>query len=244
MFEVLVLVTTFTATVPYLLSTAAQIHWLASGQGHRVSRARLVRDAVLAAVAAAFSLRLVAGSGHAAVYQGVLFLFAGVLVYAWMSARNRRKAASAGTRPVGRSPIGRIPGTGGASGALHGHSWHVQEVVPVNRPVRCADRVVLAVLMALVAVLGTRAGATAVTPPGPDRPPASVPAEPAGEAPQDTSVTQQPPPARAEGRTARACAPTEDGPAGEAAPGPYVSGVAVSAAPPRAPAMRSVVLRC
>lgn len=92
-FEILVLITTFTATVPYLLSTAAQIHYLASGQAHRVDRARLVRDGVLASVAAAFSLWLVAGSGYAAVYQGVLFLFAGVLVYAWMSARNRRTAA-------------------------------------------------------------------------------------------------------------------------------------------------------
>ncbi|MDI9882999.1 hypothetical protein QMZ92_00920 [Streptomyces sp. HNM0645] len=114
----------------------------------------------------------------------------------------------------------------------------------MNRPVRCADRVVLAVLMALVAVLGTRAGATAVTPPGADRPPASVPADPAGEAPQDTSVTEQPPPARAEGRTARACAPTGDGTAGDGAPGPYPRGVAVSAAPPPPPATRSVVLRC
>ncbi|MGI5358361.1 amino acid permease [Streptomyces sp. CA-252508] len=89
-FEILVLVTTFTATVPYLLSTAAQIYFLASGRADRVDRPRLVRDAVLAAVAFAFSMWLVAGSGYAAVYQGVLFLFAGVLVYAWMSARKNR----------------------------------------------------------------------------------------------------------------------------------------------------------
>ncbi|GGU23649.1 amino acid permease [Streptomyces lavendofoliae] len=89
-FEILVLVTTFTATVPYLLSTAAQIYFLASGRGDRVHRPRLVRDAVLAVVAFAFSMWLVAGSGYAAVYQGVLFLFAGVLVYAWMSARKQR----------------------------------------------------------------------------------------------------------------------------------------------------------
>ncbi|TLQ42777.1 hypothetical protein [Streptomyces marianii] len=114
----------------------------------------------------------------------------------------------------------------------------------MNRPVRCADRVVLAVLMALVAVLGTRAGATAVTPPGADRPPASVPADPAGEAPQDTSVTEQPSPARAQGRTVRGCASTGDGTAGGGAPGPYPRGVAVSAAPPPPPATRSVVLRC
>ncbi|MFF3286305.1 amino acid permease [Streptomyces sp. NPDC003023] len=91
-FEILVLVTTFTATVPYLLATAAQIYYLLSGQAHRVHRGRLVRDAVLAFAAFAFSMWLVAGSGYAAVYQGVLFLFAGVLVYAWMSARRTRAA--------------------------------------------------------------------------------------------------------------------------------------------------------
>ncbi|WP_217253974.1 amino acid permease [Streptomyces sp. AC602_WCS936] len=89
-FEILVLVTTFTATVPYLLATAAQLFHLLSGQGEKVNRGRLVRDGVIAAVAAGFSLWLVAGAGYAAVYQGVLFLFAGVLVYAVMAARRRR----------------------------------------------------------------------------------------------------------------------------------------------------------
>ncbi|MFJ8189275.1 amino acid permease [Streptomyces sp. NPDC096094] len=92
-FEVLVLVTTFAATVPYLLATAAQIFHLVSGQGAKVDRVRLVRDGVIAAVAAGFSLWLVAGAGYAAVYQGVLFLFAGVLVYAVMAARRRRAEA-------------------------------------------------------------------------------------------------------------------------------------------------------
>ncbi|MFE6836969.1 amino acid permease [Streptomyces sp. NPDC057705] len=93
-FEVLVLVTTFTATVPYLLSTAAQIYFLASGRSERVRPGRLVRDAVLACLAFAFSMWLVAGSGYAAVYQGVLFLFAGVLVYAVMAARRQRATDS------------------------------------------------------------------------------------------------------------------------------------------------------
>ncbi|HZG05579.1 MAG TPA: amino acid permease [Streptomyces sp.] len=91
-FEILVLVTTFTATVPYLLATAAQIFHLLSGRRERVDRARLVRDAAVAAVAAAFSIWLVAGAGYAAVYQGVLFLFAGVIVYAVMAARRQRTA--------------------------------------------------------------------------------------------------------------------------------------------------------
>ncbi|MFI2609221.1 amino acid permease [Kitasatospora sp. NPDC018619] len=88
-FEILVLVTTFTATVPYLLSTAAQLYWLVRGAGEKVDRGRLVRDAVLGLGAFAFSLWLVAGAGYAAVYQGVLFLFAGVLVYVWMAGRRR-----------------------------------------------------------------------------------------------------------------------------------------------------------
>ncbi|MFD7839544.1 amino acid permease [Streptomyces sp. NPDC059761] len=92
-FEILVLVTTFTATVPYLLSTAAQIYFLLSGQSERVHRGRLVRDGILAGLAFGFSMWLVAGSGYAAVYQGVLFLFAGVLVYAAMSARKHRATA-------------------------------------------------------------------------------------------------------------------------------------------------------
>ncbi|RSS78296.1 amino acid permease [Streptomyces sp. WAC06614] len=92
-FEVLVLVTTFTATVPYLLATAAQIYFLASGRADRVHRGRLVRDAVVSVLAFGFSLWLVAGSGYAAVYQGVLFLFAGVLLHALMAARRQRRAA-------------------------------------------------------------------------------------------------------------------------------------------------------
>ncbi|MEI5097601.1 amino acid permease [Streptomyces sp. PmtG] len=100
-FEVLVLVTTFTATVPYLLAAAAQIYFLASGRHDRVNRGRLVRDSVLAGLGFGFSLWLVAGAGYAAVYQGVLFLFAGVLVYAWMAARKQRAATQ---DPAGESP--------------------------------------------------------------------------------------------------------------------------------------------
>ncbi|MFC9585550.1 amino acid permease [Streptomyces yangpuensis] len=92
-FEILVLITTFTATVPYLLSTAAQIYFLLSGQGERVRRGRLVRDGALAVLAFGFSMWLAAGSGYAAVYQGVLFLFAGVAVHAAMAARRQRSAA-------------------------------------------------------------------------------------------------------------------------------------------------------
>ncbi|NLU66070.1 amino acid permease [Streptomyces sp. HNM0574] len=95
-FNSLVLVTTFTATVPYLLATAAQLYFLASGRRDKVSAGRLARDGVLAVAAFGFSLWLVAGAGYEAVYQGVLFLFAGVLVYVGIAARRDRAARGAG----------------------------------------------------------------------------------------------------------------------------------------------------
>ncbi|MEU6574222.1 amino acid permease [Streptomyces sp. NPDC046805] len=88
-FDSLILITTFTATVPYLLAAAAQIFHLVSGRRDQVDRARLIRDSVIAAIAAGFSLWLVAGAGYAAVYQGVLFLFVGVVIYAVMAARRQ-----------------------------------------------------------------------------------------------------------------------------------------------------------
>ncbi|MFH9859616.1 APC family permease [Streptomyces sp. NPDC017202] len=86
-FRVLVLITTFTGCVPYLLSAAAQLYWLARGTRERVRPAGLARDLVVAALSFAFSFWLIAGAGYAAVYQGVLFLFAGIPVYVWLRGR-------------------------------------------------------------------------------------------------------------------------------------------------------------
>jgi basic amino acid/polyamine antiporter, APA family len=90
-FNVLVLITTFSATVPYLLAAAAQLYWLVRGGRDRVNPGRFARDVILALGAFAFSMWLVAGAGYAAVYQGVLFLFAGVLVFVWMKGRTAAK---------------------------------------------------------------------------------------------------------------------------------------------------------
>lgn len=88
-FRVLVLITTFTGCVPYLLSAAAQLYWLARGTRERVRPAGLVRDLIVAALSFAFSFWLIAGAGYAAVYQGVLFLFAGIPVYVWLRGTRR-----------------------------------------------------------------------------------------------------------------------------------------------------------
>ncbi|WP_338895433.1 amino acid permease [Streptomyces sp. TG1A-60] len=97
-FRVLVLITTFTGCVPYLLSAAAQLYWLARGTRERVRPAGLVRDLIVAALSFVFSFWLIAGAGYAAVYQGVLFLFAGIPVYVWLRGRQENPGApEAGT---------------------------------------------------------------------------------------------------------------------------------------------------
>ncbi|MFJ9419032.1 amino acid permease [Streptomyces sp. NPDC101227] len=106
-FEILVLITTFSATVPYLLAAGAQIYFLLSGRRDKVRPARFARDLTLALVAFGFTFWLVAGAGYAAIYQGVLFLFAGILVYAVMAARRAGRgrggeaAADAGAGAAG-----------------------------------------------------------------------------------------------------------------------------------------------
>ncbi|MFK0291211.1 amino acid permease [Streptomyces sp. NPDC090442] len=86
-FETLVLITTFSATVPYLLAAAAQIYFLFTDRRDRVRPGRFVRDLTIALAAFGFTFWLVAGAGYQAIYQGVLFLFAGILVYALLAAR-------------------------------------------------------------------------------------------------------------------------------------------------------------
>ncbi|MEV4432491.1 amino acid permease [Streptomyces sp. NPDC049585] len=103
-FEILVLVTTFSATVPYLLSTAAQVYFLLTGARDKVHPGRMTRDMLLALGGFGFSFWLVAGAGYAAVYQGTLFLFAGILVYVWLAAR--RKAAAAGEQAAAEPAAG------------------------------------------------------------------------------------------------------------------------------------------
>ncbi|MEV4229737.1 amino acid permease [Streptomyces bobili] len=99
-FRVLVLITTFTGCVPYLLSAAAQLYWLARGTRERVRPAGLVRDLIVAALSFGFSFWLIAGAGYAAVYQGVLFLFAGIPVYVWLRGRREPAESTAPTAPT------------------------------------------------------------------------------------------------------------------------------------------------
>ncbi|MFI0774551.1 amino acid permease [Streptomyces sp. NPDC021212] len=108
-FATLVLITTFSATVPYLLAAGAQLYFLLAGRGERVRTGRFVWDLALALASFGFSFWLVSGAGYAAVYQGVLFLFAGVLVYAVIAARRRRQGADGAAADDGTAAEAGVP---------------------------------------------------------------------------------------------------------------------------------------
>ncbi|MER6463793.1 amino acid permease [Streptomyces sp. NPDC001228] len=99
--ERLVLVTTFTATVPYLLSAAAQIRHLVTGRRDQIDRAKLVRESAVAVTAAGFSAWLVTGVGYMALCQGALLIAAGAVVYLVMRLRGRHAGRRPGTAVQG-----------------------------------------------------------------------------------------------------------------------------------------------
>ena len=82
-FTTLVLLTVFTAVVPFLFSAAAQLYWLLA-RGRPAHWAHLVRDCGVSSLALVFSFWSIAGSGYQAVYYGVFVLLLGVPIYIWL----------------------------------------------------------------------------------------------------------------------------------------------------------------
>ncbi len=82
-FTTLVLLSVFTAVVPYLFSAGAQLYWLLV-RGRKTHWPHLVRDCGVSALALVFSFWSVAGSGYQAVYYGVFCLLLGVPMYIWL----------------------------------------------------------------------------------------------------------------------------------------------------------------
>lgn len=87
-FTTLVLLSVFTAVVPYLFSAAAQLYWLLA-RGHDTHWPHLVRDCGVSGVALVFCFWSLAGSGYQAVYYGVFVLLLGVPMYIWLKVGRR-----------------------------------------------------------------------------------------------------------------------------------------------------------
>ncbi len=88
-FTDLVDLTVVTVAMPYLFSACAQLTYLLSGR-RRVEGWLLARDLSIAGIAALFSMWVTFASGWAAVYQAMVLVLAGVIIYAFVTAWRER----------------------------------------------------------------------------------------------------------------------------------------------------------
>ncbi|NKQ52527.1 amino acid permease [Amycolatopsis sp. K13G38] len=96
-FTFLVNLSVVTVAIPYFFSACAQLTYLVSRR-RRVRGLLLVRDLLIAGVSVLFSLWVTFAAGYAAVYQALVLLLAGLVVYAFLNARrhNGEEAAKPG----------------------------------------------------------------------------------------------------------------------------------------------------
>jgi APA family basic amino acid/polyamine antiporter len=99
-FTYLVDLTVVTVAIPYFMSALAQLTDLVSRR-RRVQGWALARDLSVAAVAVAFSMWVTFASGYQVVYQALVVLMAGLIVYAFLNARRQRLGEAAEPEEVG-----------------------------------------------------------------------------------------------------------------------------------------------
>lgn len=108
-FTFIILLATLTTLVPYAYSAAAQAH-LYFTEREIFERGRFARDTVIAALAFAYSVWAITGSGKDIIAKGFVLLLAGIPVYVlmkWWQAKGAEKQASelVATPPPARSPV-------------------------------------------------------------------------------------------------------------------------------------------
>jgi APA family basic amino acid/polyamine antiporter len=87
-FTDLVALTVVTVAIPYLFSACAQLSYLVSRQ-RRVQGWLLGRDLAIAATSVLFSLWVTFAAGYQAVYQALMIVLAGIVLYAFVAARRK-----------------------------------------------------------------------------------------------------------------------------------------------------------
>ena len=85
----LVDLTVVTVALPYLFSACAQLTYLVSRR-RRVQGWLLARDLTVAGASALFSMWVTFASGYSAVYQALVMVLAGLVLYAFLNARRER----------------------------------------------------------------------------------------------------------------------------------------------------------
>ena len=96
-FTYLVDLTVVTVAIPYLMSACAQLTYLVSRR-RRVQGWLLARDLSITGAAVLFSMWVTFAAGYAAVYQALVVVLAGIVLYAFLKAQRER--AGQATAPV------------------------------------------------------------------------------------------------------------------------------------------------
>jgi APA family basic amino acid/polyamine antiporter len=87
-FTYLVALTVVTVAIPYLFSACAQLTYLLSRR-RRANGWRLGRDLAIAGTGVLFSLWVTFAAGYQAVYQALVLVLAGIVLYAFVAARRQ-----------------------------------------------------------------------------------------------------------------------------------------------------------
>ena len=88
-FTELVALTVVTVAIPYLFSACAQLTYLVSRR-RRVQGWLLARDLTIAGVSVLFSMWVTFAAGYAAVYEALIIVLLGVILYAFLKAHRER----------------------------------------------------------------------------------------------------------------------------------------------------------
>ena len=83
MFTDLVALTVVTVAIPYLFSACAQLAYLVSSR-RRVRGWVLARDLAIAGAGVLFSMWVTFAAGYQSVYQSLILILAGVVLYAFI----------------------------------------------------------------------------------------------------------------------------------------------------------------
>jgi len=98
-----------TVAIPYLFSACAQLAYLVSKR-RRVQGWALARDLTIAGAGVLFSMWVTFAAGYQAVYQALVVVLAGVVVYAFLRAYRERTGQIAA--PTDNPPLAPAPGPG------------------------------------------------------------------------------------------------------------------------------------
>ena len=93
-FTYLVDLTVVTVAIPYFMSAIAQLTFLVSRR-RRVSGWALARDLMVAGISVLFSMWVTFAAGYQVVYQALVVILAGLILYAFLNARRERLGEAA-----------------------------------------------------------------------------------------------------------------------------------------------------